>query len=131
MLRAVLWSALFIISFIASMGCTATAARNTVTLPAMQQAWASIKTQALREIETDANTAPAGRTAVAVADAAITSGVAAQINAADWPLIYAAVDRDIQRRQDAGLIGQGFAESLREELRLFTESRAAYTRNHQ
>lgn len=107
--------------------CTGNAARQTMTLPAMRTAWAAIKVEATREatFTQDAN----GLAAIEQADAAITAGTATAIAAAPWQSVDALAAADIQRRVDLAEIGPGVAESLREELRLFAQSRSTFARH--
>jgi len=112
---------------IAASACVGAAARQTMTLPAMRAAWANIKTEATRH----ATRAPdfAGLTAIGEADAAMAAGTAAAIAAAPWGPVEAHATADIEERVANGEIGPGVGESLAEELRLFAESRAAFTRS--
>ena len=110
--------------------CSGTAARNTVLLPAMQNAWSAIRVCVLREVAANP-TLVAVEGEVYEADAAIASGNPLLFNTVDWPLIHSTADADTERRLQAGLIGPGTAGSLREELRLFIISRNTFTRGQQ
>lgn len=122
-------ASLLLLPLLLLFSCIGSGARETVTLPAMQQAWSGIRAQAVRTINADSVTAQQNMLIVAAADDAMQTGQVTKILAVDWPTIYIAAETDIQRRLDAAEIGNGLAESLREELRLFTESRATYTRS--
>lgn len=124
-------ASLLLLPLLLLFSCIGSGARETVTLPAMQQAWGGIRAQAVRTIEANTTTAPQRMLLIAAADEAMRTGQAVKILAVDWVTIYSAAETDIQRRVDAAEIGNGLAESLREELRLFTESRATYTRSSQ
>ncbi len=106
--------------------CAGNAARSNAMLPALSQAWASIRVQVMREHDAAPN--PAVKVAIADADRAIVAGDLVAFLSVDWALLDVTAEADVQRRLLAGTIGPLTAESLRGRLTEFAESRTLYTR---
>lgn len=105
--------------------CAGYQARQHVLLPAMQQAWGGefgIRAQAERSAALEADPVSAGA-AVTQADAALASGVVAQIAASPWPVVDDLAAADIARRITLGEISLGVGDSQRERLLQFQRSR--------
>lgn len=124
--RAPLLLLLLSACFCIAAACTGGAVRQNIELPAMRSAWDAIKVEATREANTQQS--EPGLVAIGKADAAMTEGTAVAIGAAPWPTVDALALGDIQRRVEAGVIGPGVGDSLREELRLFALNRSKFAR---
>ncbi len=109
------------------MACAGTLARSNALLPAMRDAWASMRTQAEREAQASERTELAAPQ-IAKADEGLAADDVVKIGAVDWALLDELVDMDITRRLGKGELGPIPAGSLRERLRLFVESRNLYLR---
>lgn len=110
--------------------CAGTLARSNALLPAMRDAWASMRTQVEREAQASGQVELAAPQ-VAKADEGLAADDAVKIGAVDWALLDELVDRDITRRLGVGELGPIPAGSLREQLRRFVESRDLYLRRNQ
>ena len=122
---AVLSACMVLAPVFAFIACAGGAARTNSLLPALSQAWASIRVQCMREHDAAPN--PAVKVAIADADGAIVRGDIVAFLSVDWKLLDATAEADIKRRLLDATIGPLTAESLRGRLAEFAESRALYT----
>jgi hypothetical protein len=120
------WASLAL--FLIAAACAGTTARTEVMLPAMRQAWAGIRPAVERYVSTVDDIAQ--RDALTAADAALQSGDPVAIAGVPWQLLDDAHEADVVRRVAASEIGPGVADSLRERLAKFVESRATFTRSN-
>lgn len=114
------------VAVILAAACIGTRARQSVLLPAVQTAWASIRVEVEHEIAAQPN--PAGAVQLAAADEAIDSGDAVKMLAVDWVALNRLAENDATRRAAIGEIGPGVVVSLAERRRSFAEAVASYTR---
>lgn len=106
--------------------CIGARARQSVMLPSLQTAWASIRVEVEREVASQQS--PQGETQLATADEAVEAGDAVKMLAVDWLLLNQLAENDATRRAATGEIGPGVVVSLAERRRAFAESVASYTR---
>ncbi len=114
-------------AFMLPTACAGTLARSNALLPAMRDAWASMRVQAIREAR-ETNSAGVANPQIGAADEGLATDNSTQIAAVNWTLLDGLVEGDITRRLNAGELGPAPAESLRERLRRFVESRNTYLR---
>jgi hypothetical protein len=104
--------------------CLGTAARETATLPALQNAWQSLREQCAREVVASGEVAAAGD--IMAADDALASGDATRIAAVNWTRLEALAEGDVTRRAAAGDLSPGAAGLLSQRVSLFREARIAF-----
>lgn len=114
------------VAVILAAACMGVRARQSILLPSVQTAWASIRVEVEREVE--AQPSPSGAVQLAAADAAIGDGDAVKMLAVDWVALNRLAEADAKRRAATGEIGPGVVVSLAERRRAFAESVASYTR---
>lgn len=114
------------VAVILAAACMGTRARQSVMLPSLQTAWASIRVEVEREVV--AQPSPRGETQLAAADEAVNAGDAVKMLAVDWLFLNQLAENDAKRRSAAGEIGPGVVVSLAERRRAFAESVTSYTR---
>lgn len=116
-----MWAALALLVLVSCAGATA---RQQVLLPAMRTAWPPIR----EVVETELQQAPDSATtaAVAAAESALQAGTSTAVTSVAWPLIDTAHESGLVRSVQAGAIGPGVADSLRERAKQFAAARVEF-----
>lgn len=109
---------------LAVVACAGIHAREQTLIPAMQLAWKGIQVDVVVGIENleDEPAKQILRTEVAAMTDALSSGDRERVISVDWPMLSGTALVGIRLRVNAGEIGPGVAESLRERIRVFDES---------
>lgn len=90
--------------------CAAARTADSVLLPAVREAWADVRTEAARGGAAEGTILAFDR-ALGTSDYVVLPAM--------WVRIAPAALEDIQRRTNAGEVGPGVADSLRERVRMF------------